>query len=160
MAAQQQRILLPMQEMGETRVVSLCWTIPWRRKWQITPVFLPGKAMDRGAWLATVHESDMTEHAHMVFHSISINSIQIQACSQKKRLCNPITPMTVAYSFCNILRSFSIASLTCDLRSLPFLAVNFSSTYISLMCWSLCSSCSDVTKLTNIFSHFTFLSLN
>ena len=68
--------------------------------------------------------------------------------------------MTVAYSFCNILRSFSIASLTCDLRSLPFLALNFSSIYISLMHWSLCSSCSDVTKLTNIFSHFSFLSLN
>ena len=29
--------------------------IPWRRKWQLTPVFLPGKSMDRGAWLATVH---------------------------------------------------------------------------------------------------------
>ena len=29
--------------------------IPWRRKWQPTPVFLPGKSMDRGAWLATVH---------------------------------------------------------------------------------------------------------
>ena len=30
--------------------------IPWRRKWQPTPVFLPGKSMDRGAWLATVYE--------------------------------------------------------------------------------------------------------
>ena len=29
--------------------------IPWRRKWQPTPVFLPGKSMDREAWLATVH---------------------------------------------------------------------------------------------------------
>ena len=28
---------------------------PWSRKWQPTPVFLPGKAMDRGAWWATVH---------------------------------------------------------------------------------------------------------
>ena len=38
--------------------------IPWRRKWQPTPVFLPGKFHDRGAWQATVHgipESDMTE---------------------------------------------------------------------------------------------------
>ena len=23
---------------------------PWRKKWQSTPVFLSGKAMDRGAW--------------------------------------------------------------------------------------------------------------
>ena len=27
--------------------------IPWRRKWQHAPVFLPGKS--RGAWWATVH---------------------------------------------------------------------------------------------------------
>ena len=29
--------------------------IPWRRKWQLTPVFLLGKPCDRGAWWATVH---------------------------------------------------------------------------------------------------------
>ena len=45
--------------------------IPWRRKWQPTPVFLPGKSqvrcclpMDRGAWGTTVYgvakESDTT----------------------------------------------------------------------------------------------------
>ena len=37
--------------------------IPWRRKWQSTPVFLPGESMDRGAWPAIVHgvaELDMT----------------------------------------------------------------------------------------------------
>ena len=38
--------------------------ISWRRKWQPTPVFLPGKSHGRGAWQATVHgvtkESDMT----------------------------------------------------------------------------------------------------
>ena len=37
---------------------------PWRRKWQPTPVFLPGKPMDRGAWRATVRgvpELDRTE---------------------------------------------------------------------------------------------------
>ena len=36
--------------------------IPWRRKWQPTPAFLPGESMERGAWWATVHgvtESDM-----------------------------------------------------------------------------------------------------
>ena len=40
--------------------------IPWKRKWQPTPVFLPGKSMDREAWQATVYgvkkEMDMTEH--------------------------------------------------------------------------------------------------
>ena len=39
---------------------------PWRKKWQLTPVFLPGEnPMGRGAWQATVHgvaESDMTSN--------------------------------------------------------------------------------------------------
>ena len=30
--------------------------ISWRREWQPSPVVLPGKSMDRGAWWATVHE--------------------------------------------------------------------------------------------------------
>ena len=29
--------------------------IPWRRKWQPTPVFLPGESHGRGAWWAIVH---------------------------------------------------------------------------------------------------------
>ena len=37
------RICLPMQEAEEMQVRSLGWKIPWRRKWQPTPVFLPGK---------------------------------------------------------------------------------------------------------------------
>ena len=31
--------------------------IPWRRKWQPTPLFLPENTMDRGAWQATVTKS-------------------------------------------------------------------------------------------------------
>ena len=27
----------------------------WRRKWQPTPVFLPGESQGRGAWWAAVH---------------------------------------------------------------------------------------------------------
>ena len=30
--------------------------VPWRRKWQHTPVFLPGKSHDRGVWRTTVYE--------------------------------------------------------------------------------------------------------
>ena len=29
--------------------------IPWKRKWQPTPVFLPGKFYNTGAWRATLH---------------------------------------------------------------------------------------------------------
>ena len=46
---------------------------PWRRKWQPTPVFLPGKShgqrsqMDYSPWGRK--ESDMTEHAHAHTHT-------------------------------------------------------------------------------------------
>ena len=33
----------------ETQVRSLVGKIPWRRKWQSTPVLLPGKSCGRGA---------------------------------------------------------------------------------------------------------------
>ena len=36
--------------------------IPWRRKWQPTPVFLPGKSMDKGTWWATVHGLPKSPH--------------------------------------------------------------------------------------------------
>ena len=29
--------------------------ISWKKAWQPTPVFLPGKSMNRGAWQAAVH---------------------------------------------------------------------------------------------------------
>ena len=29
--------------------------IPWIRKWQLTPIFLPGESHGQGAWWATVH---------------------------------------------------------------------------------------------------------
>ena len=44
--------------------------IPWRRKWQPTPVFLPGKfhgwrsLVDYSPW--DCKESDMTEHLHLL----------------------------------------------------------------------------------------------
>ena len=45
--------------------------IPWNRKWQPTPVYLPESSMDR-AWSATVHrlaELDTTECVHMCTHT-------------------------------------------------------------------------------------------
>ena len=51
--AQLVRICLPCRRPGFNPWVK---KIPWRRKWQPTPVFLAwGNPMDRGAWLATVH---------------------------------------------------------------------------------------------------------
>ena len=54
-----------MREPQETRVQSLCPNIPWRRKWQPTPIFLPGKSHGQrslvGLWGRK--ESDMTENS-------------------------------------------------------------------------------------------------
>ena len=51
-----------LQSMGSLRVrhdwatsVSLFTFMHWRRKWQPTPVFLPGESQGRGAWWATVY---------------------------------------------------------------------------------------------------------
>ena len=51
-----------LQSMGSLRVghdwatsLSLFTFMHWRRKWQPTPVFLPGESQGRGAWWATVY---------------------------------------------------------------------------------------------------------
>ena len=57
----------PPANAGDQRDAgSIPWVgnILWRRARQLTPVFLPGNPMDRGAWRAIVHgvsESDSTE---------------------------------------------------------------------------------------------------
>ena len=50
--------------MQKTRVRFLGWKIPWRRKWQLIPVFLPGQrqSLDRGAWWAIVHGIARVRH--------------------------------------------------------------------------------------------------
>ena len=45
--------------MQETWVRFLGQKMPWRRKWQATPVFLP---MDRGAWWAPAHGVSRVGH--------------------------------------------------------------------------------------------------
>ena len=57
--------------MRETWIRSLGWEDPWRRKWQPTPVFLPGKSH---RWRSLVgyspwgrKESDMTERLFFFF---------------------------------------------------------------------------------------------
>ena len=51
-----------LQSMGSLRIghdwatsLSLFTFMHWRRKWQPTPVFLPGESQDGGAWWAAVY---------------------------------------------------------------------------------------------------------
>ena len=48
----QQRICLQCRRPGFNSWVG---KIPWRREWQLTPVFLPEKSQGREIWWATVH---------------------------------------------------------------------------------------------------------
>ena len=57
-----------MQETQEMWVWSLGWKILWRRKWQHTPVFLPGELQGQRSLVGYSpwghKHSDMTEHTH------------------------------------------------------------------------------------------------
>ena len=59
------------QRVGHDRATSLFTFMHWRRKWQPTPVFLPGESQGRGSvvgcrlWGRT--ESDTTERPHFHF---------------------------------------------------------------------------------------------
>ena len=41
--------------VGDLGLIHRVGKIPWRRKWQPTQVFLPGKFHGQGGWWATVH---------------------------------------------------------------------------------------------------------
>ena len=61
------KTLLPMQEMQETRFNPWVGKILWRREWQPTPVFLPGKSHGKRILVGYSpwghKESDRAEHA-------------------------------------------------------------------------------------------------
>ena len=63
--------------MQETQVQPWIRKIPWRRKWQPIPVFLPGEFMGRGTWPATVHgvTKSWTQLRNQHFRFLSMISI-------------------------------------------------------------------------------------
>ena len=58
----------PPVNAGDSRDSGLVGKIPWGRKWQPTPVFLPGKCHGQRSLVGYSplgpKESDMTEHTH------------------------------------------------------------------------------------------------
>ena len=62
------------------RFSPLARKIPWRREWLASPVFLLGNPMDRGAWRATVHQSDTTERLTLltVKSKFRVNFLNLQ----------------------------------------------------------------------------------
>ena len=64
------RFCLPMQDdAGDIGLIPGLGRCPWRKKWQNTPIFLPGKFHEQISLVGyTVHgvaESDATEHTHI-----------------------------------------------------------------------------------------------
>ena len=65
-------ILLPVQEMQENQLNLWVRKLPWRRKWQPTPVFLPGKPCHRSLvgyspWGQKVLDVTELEHGQHIF---------------------------------------------------------------------------------------------
>ena len=67
MVAQWYRVCLPKQKLQETQFDPCIRKIPWRRKWQLMQIFLPGKSHEQSSlagyspWDSA--EVNMTKHA-------------------------------------------------------------------------------------------------
>ena len=68
--------------------------IPWRRKWQPTPVFLPGKSQGQRSWWATVHGASehwtrlsvhVRAHTHTHTHTRTHGHVSINLYLQKRK---------------------------------------------------------------------------
>jgi len=117
--------------MGSLRVghdwatsLSLFTFLHWRRKWQPTPVFLPGESQGRGSlvccclWGRT--ESDMTEVTKSSSSILSYTDRQIdrqtfcclvaQSCST---LCHPMDCSTPGFPVLHYLPEFAQAHVHC-----------------------------------------------
>ena len=78
--AQQIKNLPAMQETKRCRFDPLVGKIPWRRKWQPTPVFLPGQSYGQESLVGYspqgVKESDTTEqlNTHHKYYYLYLSS--------------------------------------------------------------------------------------
>ena len=54
----------PPANAGDLGSIPGSGRFPWRRKWQPTPVFLPGNPMDRGAWCWTRLRDEIANNNH------------------------------------------------------------------------------------------------
>ena len=85
-----ERICLQCRRLGFDPWVG---KIPWRRAWQPTPVFLPGKSIDRGAWRSTVHgvTKSQTRLSDWHFNPIWLLSLQEEIWTQTQERVDDMT---------------------------------------------------------------------
>ena len=109
--AQQVKNLPAMQEAQETWVDIWIEIIPWRRKWQPTPVLLPEKSHEQRSLVSYspwgCKESHMTEllstHACKQLSSILFMLLPEKLASEDTELEQPLTPRTVRVRWLQIL---------------------------------------------------------
>ena len=81
--------------------------IPWKRKWQPTPVFLPGRFHGQrsleGYSLWDRKESDRTEHAHTHTHTHHFSGFQFILLKEGNNLYYDL--IIIRIKSCNIVKA-------------------------------------------------------
>ena len=107
-----------LQSMGSWRVghdwatsLSLFTFMHWRRKWQPTPVFLPGESQGQGAWWAAVYGVSQSRTRLKQFSSSSMHSVPwhlsiwflLPFLDPSLKLCHLPKPMECVSQSCHSL---------------------------------------------------------
>ena len=109
----------------EMQVQSLGWKAPWRRKWQPTPVFLPGESHGQRSlagnspWIRKeldttyqLNKSNLMQGSYFIGFSCFILSKQVKVSSSKYKIFFPFsflcffplpTPLLMAFSFMHVV---------------------------------------------------------
>ena len=117
--------------MWETRVWSLDWEIPWRRKWQPTPVVSPGESQGQRSLVGYSpwgrKELDTTEQLHFLITHFStfINEIDLKNKIIELRACkclwNPkVAGFHTVPAVEHFLFDWSYSSYRANIRNLIF----------------------------------------
>ena len=98
------------------------WEDPWSRKWQPTPVFLPGKFHGQRSWWTTVHgrkELPMAEHYYYTSYQNSNVCIKvvIYKLYQSNKNPNQIKPLYSMSNLHEVQRQKSILHVITKIQS-------------------------------------------
>ena len=86
-----------LQSMGSLRVghdwatsLSLFTFVHWRRKWQPTPMFLPGESQGWGSLVVAVVGSQSRTQLKWLSSSSSSNLLEVNLCSGREEIRTPL----------------------------------------------------------------------
>ena len=124
--------------------------IPWRRKWQSTPIFFLGNPMDRGAWQATVQgvtkELDMSEGLKTKYSKLIIWIDSFNPHNKSLRVGQWMFP--VLLFFCFLLVWLVGLAFAVVVAVFCFVLLHGTQNFSSLTRDWTCALCSGSTVLT------------